>query len=290
MEEFKSRELTHFKSGYSKDIFLNNPPDMLICSICSGIFNNPTTCTNQLCGNTFCNHCIQQYLKSNGKCPSCKSESTLDNFVNNKIVNNFIESLTVCCITKLQPKGHVKEVVGSAEEECVWTGKISELDHHFKLNCQSPYRTNCFSSCSKNNEVCDNEDEESISRSSLDVMPVSSSSEIISSSVNRSDDDTTNNRITDNSLQLAKNSDDKSKNSNKITSTCNNYEMVIDVKVSVGNNQTDASSDVDQNNKKGQDLVALSTLTNSTMNSSSSAMNNCSKSDSADNFSPNGKL
>ena len=143
---------TYFKTGYPKDIFLNDPSDMFICSICSGIFKNAVTCTNQLCGNTFCSDCIKEYLKNNSKCPACENETVFEKFVNNQTVNNFVKSQNIRCITASHLQVKNDDACGD-QNLCNWTGKICELDHHLKKTCQYSNSANVKSiAVAENNE------------------------------------------------------------------------------------------------------------------------------------------
>ena len=53
---------------------IKNELPELVCHICQGVSNNAVL--HGYCGNTFCDECIQQHLKSNKNCPvpDCNTE------------------------------------------------------------------------------------------------------------------------------------------------------------------------------------------------------------------------
>ena len=58
---------------YSFDdlVYKENKED-LICPICFYILNNPVSCSDKNNSHSFCKECIDNYLKENNKCPTCK--------------------------------------------------------------------------------------------------------------------------------------------------------------------------------------------------------------------------
>ncbi|CAG2111216.1 unnamed protein product [Medioppia subpectinata] len=66
-------------SGYSSDRFPDlsaEDRDEYTCSICQEIFNTPVTTT--CCLQTFCEHCINEWLKKNTTCPYDRKPLTRD--------------------------------------------------------------------------------------------------------------------------------------------------------------------------------------------------------------------
>ena len=58
----------------------------LICPICFYILNNPISCSDKNNSHSFCKECIDNYLKENNKCPTCKLK--FEYKVNNEIITN----------------------------------------------------------------------------------------------------------------------------------------------------------------------------------------------------------
>ena len=72
--------LEHFFQKYIKVNFVYEPDNLitndnvedLTCPICFYILNNPKSCSVEQNSHSFCQRCIDNYLKQNDKCPTCK--------------------------------------------------------------------------------------------------------------------------------------------------------------------------------------------------------------------------
>ena len=69
----------------------------LICPICFNILNNPISCSNNKNSHSFCKECIDQYIKGNNKCPTCKINF---GYKINKELNDLLNNLSFECLFK----------------------------------------------------------------------------------------------------------------------------------------------------------------------------------------------
>ena len=109
-----------FKDGYEY-IFVNNPPDRVVCKICHNPCQNAhlTSC----CGAHFCYSCLQQLKKGtavNKACPICREERF--KIFPNKQLDRKIKELHVYCVNR--------------RSGCTWAGEMSGLDRHVDADCQ----------------------------------------------------------------------------------------------------------------------------------------------------------
>ena len=81
----------------------------LICPICFNILNNPISCSNNKNAHTFCKKCIDQYLKENNKCPTCKLN--FEYKINNEL-NDSLNKLSFECLFK---KEGCKDILSYSE-------------------------------------------------------------------------------------------------------------------------------------------------------------------------------
>ena len=90
-----------------KDKIINLFTQFIQCKICMNILNDPIDCI--CCNQTFCRSCIQNYIKTNNKCPyqdffnknNQKKKSILENLKPSSInFSKFIQSLKFCCKNK----------------------------------------------------------------------------------------------------------------------------------------------------------------------------------------------
>jgi len=90
-----------------KDKIINLFTQFIQCKICMNILNDPIDCI--CCNQTFCRSCIQNYIKTNNKCPyqdffnknNQKKKSILENLKPSSInFSRFIQSLKFCCKNK----------------------------------------------------------------------------------------------------------------------------------------------------------------------------------------------
>jgi len=83
--------------------------DDLICPICFYVLNNPISCSSNKNAHSFCKECIDQYLKGNNKCPTCKLNFGYK--INNEI-NNSLNKLNFECLFK---KEGCKDILSYSE-------------------------------------------------------------------------------------------------------------------------------------------------------------------------------
>ena len=70
---FKKYIKRNLKLFYNKDNVLEKENiEDLICPICFYVLKNPISCSSNKNYHSFCKECIDQYLKENNKCPTCK--------------------------------------------------------------------------------------------------------------------------------------------------------------------------------------------------------------------------
>ena len=128
----------------------------LICPICFYIYNNPESCSDKKNSHSFCKACIDNYLKNNNNCPTCKL-----NFEHQtkKEIIDALNKLSFQCIFKkegckeitnyneyLKHINNCKYFVGEYEcnikkynykkkdfEKCGFVGNKTEIEKHYKL-------------------------------------------------------------------------------------------------------------------------------------------------------------
>ena len=109
MEELNN-QLTQYDLSFNK--FIRRNPKLLyprdnviekeniedlICPICFYILKNPISCSTNKNAHSFCKECIDQYLKENNKCPTCKIN--FEYKINNEL-NNSLNKLSFECLIK----------------------------------------------------------------------------------------------------------------------------------------------------------------------------------------------
>ena len=116
----------------------------LKCAICIRPFLSPV-CDSQ-CGHTFCQQCIQKWLKNSSICPTCRRQRVnITNYtsVTIRAALNQVSRLPVKCTLCQQmniddrnkhfekcPKQIIK--CSSSDIQCPWEGKREELDLHLE--------------------------------------------------------------------------------------------------------------------------------------------------------------
>ena len=58
--------------GYDTDIFVESPPDELLCLICTCVAKEPMQMS--CCGKVYCKECLTELQKHSNKCPHCRKE------------------------------------------------------------------------------------------------------------------------------------------------------------------------------------------------------------------------
>ena len=146
-----------------KDIILYNFDNLidkenkedLICPICFFILNNPISCSDKNNSHSFCKECIDNYLKENNKCPTCKLK--FEYKVNNEIISQLNKLLFECMfksegcneiISYLDYLNHINNCKynnikyecqikkynykNKYFEKCGFIGEKIEIENHFK--------------------------------------------------------------------------------------------------------------------------------------------------------------
>ncbi|CAF1351085.1 unnamed protein product [Adineta steineri] len=119
----------------------------LKCSICNQPFVHPVS-TNCKKKHKFCRHCIEQWLKHNSSCPTCRRNLNSEDLISitEDIVVDVLNELRVKCIrcgkTDLERgdfNNHLKNSCLSAivscpaqDIKCLWTGHPNQLSSHLK--------------------------------------------------------------------------------------------------------------------------------------------------------------
>ena len=105
--------------------FIDDPPDELVCQICTLVALHPyqSTC----CGRVYCKSCIDSYrqrqevVTGNRKftCPNCRKRA---NTFHDKRGSRNIKWLKVKCT--------------NMEDGCEWEGELLNLDRHVSTECR----------------------------------------------------------------------------------------------------------------------------------------------------------
>ncbi len=120
---FKSYRVLIQMSVYSSSLYVDRPPEDVLCSLCLDVMKNPKQCIN---GHLFCEECINLALEKAKTCPVCKCDVTKENLGSNLFVRNVINKLEVKC-----------EFISKEYEmdPCTWTGSLHARENHI-ANCE----------------------------------------------------------------------------------------------------------------------------------------------------------
>ncbi|UJR32371.1 hypothetical protein I4U23_019833 [Adineta vaga] len=114
----------------------------LKCSICDEPFQSPMNCKS--CGNTYCQICIENWMKQQLSCPSCRQIGNQFLPVISRVVLNQLNRLlvqcTLCQQTNIQRSNfndHIsctcpKQMV-ICTDNCGWKGLRENLEEHVRL-------------------------------------------------------------------------------------------------------------------------------------------------------------
>lgn len=100
----------------SEKLFLEKPPDALMCTICLDIINTPVQAT--CCGKLFCKACQENAKKQDNKCPHCRDPIQV---FKDKKSQQEINALQIACPYYVRG--------------CPWNGCVSDLNEHIE-KCQ----------------------------------------------------------------------------------------------------------------------------------------------------------
>lgn len=88
------------------------------CSICTGIWTDPATCTR--CDTVWCRACIESWIERNPSCPNCRGPATSDNINKNpRLAQRQLAALPLLC----------------ACPHCDWKGRTAMLNDHLRTQC-----------------------------------------------------------------------------------------------------------------------------------------------------------
>lgn len=104
-----------FDEKVTWELFLEKPPDTLICAICLDIVNTPVQAN--CCGKLFCKVCQENSIKQDDRCPYCRNTM--------KVFEDKRCQLEINAL-KLKCPYHVRD--------CAWSGCVSDLKKHLE-NC-----------------------------------------------------------------------------------------------------------------------------------------------------------
>ena len=60
--------------GYDQDLFVDPPPDDLVCLICLSVARDPQQVN--CCGKVLCRTCLKELKRYSNSCPQCRVEIT----------------------------------------------------------------------------------------------------------------------------------------------------------------------------------------------------------------------
>ena len=142
---------------YNPDNVINKENiDNYICPICFLILKEPKSCSNQKNSHSFCKECIDNYLKENNKCPTCKRifEYRINNQIKNELnklsfrctfknegcneiilYSDYINHLNKCKYNNIKYKCQIMEYNYKRKEFeiCGYTGDKIKITKHFKI-------------------------------------------------------------------------------------------------------------------------------------------------------------
>jgi hypothetical protein len=116
----------------------------LKCSICDDPFQSPMNC--KLCGNTYCQECIQKWFEQQSSCPSCRRIGNHFSLVISRVVLNQLNRLLVQCklcqetnIQRSNFNDHIsctcpKQIL-QCPDQCGWNGARENLPQHL-IRCR----------------------------------------------------------------------------------------------------------------------------------------------------------
>ena len=125
------------EGGYPSTLFLAEPSEHLLCSICLEVMKTPIQCPQ---GHSFCRSCILSTLASTSKCPMDRLDLQADSLVLNISLAGIIDNLEIKCPLSLLPqeqqaskKRKSKQPINQASYSggtCSWTGSLEQIEHH----------------------------------------------------------------------------------------------------------------------------------------------------------------
>jgi hypothetical protein len=120
--------------GHPIDIFLSQPPESCICSICHDVFHDAVVMKE--CGHSFCGQCGNTCISRSSTCPTCRTQ--VSGSVPNFTARDMISAMKVKCISQCNDEGGANKrmkgddgKMGAAESNsCGWSGLCEDLKKH----------------------------------------------------------------------------------------------------------------------------------------------------------------
>jgi hypothetical protein len=136
--------------GFPAALFLNEPSEHLLCSICLEVMKIPVQCPE---GHSFCRSCISSSLASNPLCPMDRRALQASSLVINRSLAGIIDGLVIKCPLLFLPQEQVSKKRkastaatagqparagsgplvrkgGHSAESCSWTGCLENIAKH----------------------------------------------------------------------------------------------------------------------------------------------------------------
>jgi TNF receptor-associated factor 4 len=136
------------EGGFPSALFLSEPSEHLLCSICLDVMRSPIQCPQ---GHSFCRSCISSALASDSKCPMDRIDLQADSLVLNLSLSGIIDNLDVICPQTLIPQEQASKKRKSRESKghaalpagtCSWKGKLEQIENHQRecalIICECP--------------------------------------------------------------------------------------------------------------------------------------------------------
>jgi TNF receptor-associated factor 4 len=132
--------------GFPAALFLNEPSEHLLCSICLEVMKIPVQCPE---GHSFCRTCISSSLASSSLCPMDRRPLQASSLVINRSLAGIIDGLRIKCPLLFLPQEQVSkkrkassgklgrgQSAGTVDEvrhpagSCSWTGCLEDIAKH----------------------------------------------------------------------------------------------------------------------------------------------------------------
>ena len=120
--------------GYEYKFLVDEVPERFICLVCTKVLRDPHL--TEVCGQHFCETCLQQWFRKQGRevCPHCRSEGKKFVHITNRALKREIDDLKIYC---------TNHKVG-----CKWVGELCTLKTHLESEKGCDYiEVNCTNKC-----------------------------------------------------------------------------------------------------------------------------------------------
>ena len=156
----KADEITFYNPD---NLICKENKEDLICPICFFVLKNPISCSDKKNSHSFCKDCIDEYLKENNYCPTCKLNfeyktnneliNKLDKFSFNCLFNNegcndiisysdYLYHINNCKYNNIKYGCNIKKYDYHLKEfkNCGFRGRKQDMENHFKLCGYTKYK------------------------------------------------------------------------------------------------------------------------------------------------------